>query len=434
MHEQEIRQLAAEIRCRVAEYKGAHPNATRRLVRIRRPDFSLQYRDDADAGINNFQPERIEEDSWEWRDQESFQESVVKSLAQYKALESALTCESRTLERFAQGICFASFQGINDGEMDARVNAFGREIEGKPLPVTVTAFIDGLSLDESPLKVSDRLSLRRPMREDVTEYPVLDEHGASSFPLGSASFRVIGEFVFDAVSVGPAQREFLRTLEAFRLFRLGGVSTGRYRMRSMHSFPGGVMTSGGGGRCSRYNYVLAASDCAPLSAFLRDLVPVLPDPLHAEKLKSEPEIAYARYRDALFQGGLAEQEITSAITALEALFLRGEPELTHRLAQRVSVFLRVLGTQTDATSTYKTVAKGYKIRSKFIHGESLKPEDRPTADSLARSLLGYARESVLAVFQLTTKKDELTTRLDRAMIDPAGESDLAASVAPVVHR
>jgi hypothetical protein len=392
----------------------------------------LKYQDD--AGITNFQPERIEEDSWDWRDHESFQESVVKSLAQYKALESVLGTEDRTLERFAQAVCFTSFQGINDGEMDARVNAFGRELEGKSLPVTVIAFIDGLFLEESPLVVSDRLLLRRPVREDVTEYVVLDEHGGSSFPLGTTSFRVVGEFVLDAVYTGSAQTEFLRTLELFRLFRVGGVSTDRYAMRSRHSFPGGIARLGGGGRYSRYKYPLAASDSAPLRTFLRDLVPVLPDPLHPDKLKSEAEIAYARYRDALFLRGLAEQEITSAITALEALFLKGEPELRHRLAQRVSVFLRVLGTQNDATSTYSSVAKGYKIRSKFIHGESLKPEDRPAADSLARVLLEYVRESVLAFFQLTTTKTELLARLDRAMIDPTAASDLAASVATVMHK
>jgi hypothetical protein len=164
------------------------------------------------------------------------------------------------------------------------------------------------------------------------------------------------------------------------------------------------------------------------------MAPRLPDTSHPDEAIREVEIAYARYRDALFQGGLAEQEITSAITALEALFLTGEPELRHRLAQRVSVFLRVLGTQTDAGSIYTSVAEGYKIRSKFIHGDSLKPENRPKADSLARVLLEYTRKCVLAFFQLTTKKAEILSQLDRAMIEPAAVSDLAASLTPVAHK
>ena len=107
---------------------------------------------------------------------------------------------------------------------------------------------------------------------------------------------------------------------------------------------------------------------------------------------------------------------------------------THRLAQRVSVFLRVLGTQVNALSTYGDVNKGYKIRSTFIHGGSLTPKHQPRADSLAPVLLEYARVCVLAFFQIPTRKDELLKQLDRAMIDPAGVNELEASLASVVHR
>ena len=276
--------------------------------------------------------------------------------------------------------------------------------------------------------------MRRPTLEDLAEYVVLDEHGGFSFPLGVAWFRVVGEFIFDAVYTGSAQTEFLRTLEALRLFRVGGIATNRYTMRSRHHFLAGrTLTTCGGGRYSRYDYELASSDSAHLDNFLRDVLPHLGDTSHPDKTTTEVGIAYSRYRDALFQGGLAEQEITSAITALEALFLTGEPELTHRLAQRVSLFLRVLGTQTDAGNTYSSVTKGYKIRSKFIHADSLKVGDRPKADSLAPVLLEYVRECVLAFFQLTPKKAELLSRLDRAMIDPAAISDLEASLRAVAH-
>lgn len=434
MYEEEIRQLATEIRRRVVEYKGLHPNAGRKQVIVRRPDLTLKYREDP-GFANDFETKHIEKDAWDWVDQQSFQKSVVNALGEYECVESALRAKSMSVEQFARAVCFASYQGLDDVEMDARVSAFGRELEGKSLPVTVTAFIDGLSLGESPLVVSDRLLLRRPTHDDVAESVLLDEHGSHSIPLGETWFRVVGEFLYDAVYTGLAQAEFLRTLEAFRLFKVGGVSTNRYTMQSRHSFLSGrVTTLGGGGRYSRYQYALSASDSAPLSAFLRDLVPVLSDPFQPVKVESEAEIAHARYRDALFQSGLAEQEITSAVTALEALFLKGESELTHRLAQRVSVFLRVLGTQDDAASTYSTIVKGYKIRSKFIHGESLKPDDRPAADSLAKVLLEYVRESVLAFFQLKAKKAEILARLDRTMIDPTAVNELQASMGTVMHK
>lgn len=430
MFEHEIAQLATSIRHAVMKYKKAGPPITRRLVRVRRADFTLRYHED--FGIGNFSPERIEEDVWDARDQERFQESVVKPLEEYKSLVSALGPDGGPVESFARAVSFASFQGLDDTDLDERVRAFGRELGGQALPVTVTAFIDGLSIDESPLVISDRFRLRRPTPEDIAEYVVVDEHGGFTFPLGQTWFRVIGEFVFDAVYTGTAQIEFLRTVEALRLFRLGGVATNRYTMRSSHTFGGGTLS--GGGRYSPFTFTLSRSDVVPLNVFLRDIVPLLPDPLHLDEGTTEREIAYTRYRDGLFQAGPSERAITSAITALEALFLKAEPELTRRLAQRVSVFLRVLGTQADAQRTYDNVSKGYKIRSIFIHGGSLKPKDRPEADPLATVLLEYARECALAFFQLATKKDDLLSQLDRTMIEPATVSDLVASLTPVLYR
>jgi hypothetical protein len=246
----------------------------------------------------------------------------------------------------------------------------------------------------------------------------------------------VGEFLDDAVSTGAAQGEFLRTVEALRLFRVGGITTSRYGMRSRHPLLVGQwdVISSGPSRHSRFAYTLSASDAADLNRFLHDIVPLLPDPFQPDRAATETEIAYTRYRDALFQDGPSERTITSAITALEALFLKGEPELAHRLAQRVSVFLRVLGTRPDAGTTYGHVSRGYRIRSTFIHGNSLKAKDRPQADSLAPVLMEYARECALAFLQISAPKEEVLSQLDRAMIDPATVNGLAASLGSVAHR
>jgi hypothetical protein len=433
MFEREFSQLATTIRDAVTKVREAKSIVTRRQVRVRRRDFSLKFR--PDLGFASFAPERIEEDIWDWREQERFQDSVVKGLDEYKSLEAALGPKAGSAEGFARAVSFASFHGLDDKELMDLVSASARELEGRPLPVKVTAFIDGLSISESPLVLSDRFSLRQPTPEDVAEYIVLDEYGSFPFPLSEAWFCVVGDFVFDAINTGPAQMEFLRTLDALRLFRVGGIAANRYVMSSRHSFlNGGRMILGGLARRSPFTYTLSNSDVATLNRFLRDFVPRLPDPSHLNVATTESEIAYARYSDALFQDGPSERAITSAMTALEALFLEGETELTHRLAQRVSLLLRVLGTQPDAQGTYDNVKKGYKIRSIFIHGGSLAAKDRPQADSLAPVVLEYARECVLAFFQLATPKGELLKQIDRAMIDRVGVSQLEASLTPVAHR
>jgi hypothetical protein len=433
MFEQEFTKLATTIRTEVTKYKEANSVPTRRHVRVRRRDFSLKYR--LDPAFENFAPTRIEEDAWDWPDQERFQNSVVKSLGEYNSLVSVLGHSAALFEGFARSMCFASFHGLGDDELKERVNAFRHELADEPLPVSVIAFIEGISIPDSPLTISDNFILRQPTPEDLAEYILVDEYGGFSFPLPEAWFSVVGEFVFDAISTGSAQQEFLRVVEALRLFRVGGISTNRYRMRSRHSYlQGGVGTlSGGGpGSNSQFTYALSSSDIATLNKFLSDVAPLLPNPLQLDKAATEKEIAYTRYRDALFQSGPSERAITSAITALEALFLEGEQELTHRLAQRVSVFLRVLGTQPDAQNTYGKVKKGYKIRSTFIHGGSFK--DRAGSDALAPVLLEYARECVLAFFQTATTKGDLLKQLDQAMIDPLGANALAASLAPVIQK
>jgi hypothetical protein len=206
-------------------------------------------------------------------------------------------------------------------------------------------------------------------------------------------------------------------------------------MRSRHSFlHGGVAILGSSSRPSQFSYTLSSSDVPALETFLEDIVPLLPDPFEPDKGMTPSKIALTRYTDALFHGGPPERIITSAITALEALFLDGTTELTHRLAQRVAVFLRVLGTQPDAQRTYDDVKKGYTIRSQFVHGGSLKVQDRPQAASSAPVLLQYARACLLAFFQMTTPKSEILERIDRAMIDPTAVEELEELLRPAVHK
>ncbi len=429
MFEREIAQLAIVIRQTVTKCKQEHSVATRRVLRIRRRDFTLKYHEDFAFG--NLTPERIEEDAWDHADVIRFYEDVVKNLEEYKSLAAAVGSKGSALDHFVRSLCYASYSGLDDKNLQTRIDAFARESADKPLPVKVMAFIDGFSASDAPLVLSDRLVFRRPTPEDLSETVFVDEYGGFSFPLPEARFRIIGEFTFDAVEPGAAQEQLLRTIDALRLFRVGGVRASRYRMASLH--PLGDCVMGGGHGHSRFTYGLSREDIVSLNDFLKEVVPLLPNAFSVDEDTRDVAIAYTRYRDALFQAG-SERTITLAVTSLEALFLKNEPGTKRTLAQRVSLFLRELGTQVDAQETYDRLRQAYSIRSDFVHGESLKPEKRPAAESLARIVLEYARESVLARLQMSIGKDELLRQLDRAMIDPAGLTDLRVSIGRVVHH
>ena len=185
---------------------------------------------------------------------------------------------------------------------------------------------------------------------------------------------------------------------------------------------------------SRFSYTLSNPDVNPLAEFLKDIVPLLSDPFQMDQATTDVGIAHARYVEALFQAGGPERTITSAITALEAIFLKNEPELTHRLAQRTAMFLKLLGPERDAKATYSNVIKGYKIRSTFIHGGSLKSKDQPQAATLVPVLVEYARRCVLARLQNAISKDELLAMLDEAMIDSCTARKLRNDLRSVTHR
>lgn len=226
MVESEITQLAMLIREAVIKHKKTGSLQTRRLVRVRRRDFSLKYHED--FGFASFPPERIEEDIWDGDDLLRFQESVVKMTKEYTSLLSALGPKrGNLLELFTRNVSITSFQGLEDEELSTRVSAFARELDGQPLPVKLTAFLDGLSITDSPVVISDRFILRRPTPDDLAETILLDEYGGFSFPQGETWFRVIGELTFDAIDTGAAQRECLRTLEALSLFQIGGIEACR---------------------------------------------------------------------------------------------------------------------------------------------------------------------------------------------------------------
>ncbi len=237
MLEQELTQLATAIRAAVMERKESGAIPTFRQVRVRRRNFNLKY--DEDPGFANIPRERIEEDIWDWRNRAGFEVSVIKESEEYKSLVSELGSKAHLADEFASYMTHASFNGLVDAELLQRVTAVGRELETQPLHVKVTGFFNGLSISESPLRISDEFVLRKPTPDDVTESIVLDDYGGFPIPLGETHFRVVGEFVCDEVDTGAAQRQFLRTVEALRLFRVGGVSADRYEMRSEHILFGG---------------------------------------------------------------------------------------------------------------------------------------------------------------------------------------------------
>lgn len=150
MFEPEITRLAIAIREAVTQRRKANTIATRKRVRVRRRDLNLNYRDNVNFAY--FEPERSEIEFWERRDQEHFQNSFLGDYNEFMVLADAVGSQAFLLHDFVRTVSLASFQGLDDQELGAKASALACELDNKPLPVKVIAFIDGISIDESTLR------------------------------------------------------------------------------------------------------------------------------------------------------------------------------------------------------------------------------------------------------------------------------------------
>jgi len=91
-------------------------------------------------------------------------------------------------------------------------------------------------------------------------------------------------------------------------------------------------------------------------------------------------------------------KIANYCSALETLFTTDETELAHKLSERVAFFLGDEG--YNRAQTYATVKAAYGVRSKLVHGSTIKtgqveglPSLSSTCDDYLRSILNLIFES-----------------------------------------
>lgn len=92
-------------------------------------------------------------------------------------------------------------------------------------------------------------------------------------------------------------------------------------------------------------------------------------------------------------------KFTSYCSALETLFSNDSTELSHKLSERVSRFLR--DTKEERVKTYKTIKQCYNIRSKVVHGGSFKEGQIKEMEEVVIDLDNICRE--IMVYSLLTE-------------------------------
>jgi len=109
--------------------------------------------------------------------------------------------------------------------------------------------------------------------------------------------------------------------------------------------------------------------------------------------------------------GLGER-VASFCTAMESLFATSSYELAHQLAERMAVFLS--DQPNERERVYREVKRAYKLRSKVVHGDVLKPskiselvETSEACDELLRQAIRKALSDEAARSALVGDKETL---------------------------
>lgn len=376
----------------------------------------------------------IEKEEWDWADQFNFVDNI-KQLSDYKeiVLEISTTYgvdENQAniwLSAFVFNITSIIIKGISDEILVDNITTFIGDIENSPLEWKFKIWINGIWLENNEYDIYNGLKIRRPMPIDFEiENPfnisIIDNSG---FPKTS---NAIIELRYRSQEHREYNNEIDNLLNCLRLFKLGSVHSIKTEMNPKSILMSGSSSSSLLYFSTTYKYSIGENEIPRLNDFLVKIKTLLPKSSTSE-ISEEIDpiiISLQRYNDALLKPESIESRITSAITCFEALYLKGKErmELSHKLSQRASVLLKLFG--FAPLEVYRTLIQAYDVRSTYIHGSQIKPEERKNLPRIAEKTLEYARVSILIFLQLKPliDKEKFIAKIDNSLLDEEAYSKI----------
>jgi len=289
------------------------------------------------------------------------------------------------------------------------------ELAGIKRPWIATAWLDGVGVGETPLRVAPGIELRRPTSSDLE----LEEFGPNIIghaPLGTNSPTGILTATVDAIGPGEVQTLVEVVVDALRLFKSVSAIASDVWMRPAVGWWFGGRLRRGPRDVTTIHAVLGEAEEQGLSALYGSLAPILVGPDWRRSSSTDPtpeQLAFRRYREALLSPGDVEVRMTSVVTCLEALFLRRSDGKQSLLSHRAASVLGALG--HDRASATKDIREAYDIRSAYAHGETVPSRKKEHTNVLWRRIVDHARRCL--VFRLVDVgpleiKDDFIKRVD----------------------
>ena len=382
----------------------------------------------------------IEKEEWHWKDQFDFIERVIKQLSKYKEIVSELSRKYKVnesqadfwLSRFVQILIPRILEGVTDEILVDHITSFIGDLVKSPVEWKLKIWIDGVWLEKNGYEIYEGLNIRRPIPSDLEAESPFDLVPMVPAPGFRETSAAILELTYRSREQKEMYDEVDIILNCLRLFRLGSVFSVKTEMH-----PKSFLTFGGTSTPNlrfspTYKYCISGQDISKLKDLIERIKTLLPK-RSSQVVSGEIDpivISIQRYNDALLKPESIESRITSAITCFEALYLKAKErmELSHRLSQRASALLRLF--DFTPLEVYNTLIQAYDIRSTFIHGSQIKPEEHRNAAKLAEKTLEYARVSLLVFLQLKQliDKEKFISKIDNSLLDEGAHSKLKGFV------
>ena len=346
------------------------------------------------------------------------------------------------LWRLAHSYLAYTDQAIRHGELDRFIVVILKHIRGEKMEYDATVGLVGIAVMCEPIEIEigeAKYSLRAPTADDIQREYRLYELRRPDFKFPSA----ILHLSLLATKAHQMGEPIYRAINILRLFNIGSIKylyIGMNTESFTDSFGNSVQAADERGGIEE-KYVMQDADVGKLARFWPQMDEVIPeggDDWSGNHI-NHISIAYQRYNDALFIGGINERRIANAVMGLESLILRRDDKevLGYRLRTRMARLLGLLG--ENPYEVRKTITYAYTVRSAFVHGENIKDSDRKEIERrfgdlkrLLNLVLNYLRITIVMALRLQPNKEALITLVDDSFIDDDKRMELQNLIAPII--
>lgn len=175
---------------------------------------------------------------------------------------------------------------------------------------------------------------------------------------------------------------------------------------------------------SNYKFYLRQHEEEQMRFFTSKLKPIL----KAISLKTylngnSYDLALHRYNDAIIKSEINTYKILSAMSSFEAILTGTETEIAYKTRLRVAKLLSYF--DFNSIHVFNKMKDAYNLRSKLVHGSSIKTKEIEFARKHTREILDYNRICLLISLQLKNKTTKsLIDYIDHACIDNNADKEL----------